>query len=115
MKITEITVHAGRTFSHPFEQYSNLRPEVQLRATLDDGDDPVISVKNLQRQAEELVERQKQQILADLRQLERKARLDSSIASTEKQIKKLTDELNELKNGNVKELEGANDWENENE
>ena len=34
MKIQTITVTAGRTFNHPHEQYSNLRPEVQMTATL---------------------------------------------------------------------------------
>jgi hypothetical protein len=35
MKINSITVTAGRTFNHPHEQYSNLRPEVTMTATRD--------------------------------------------------------------------------------
>lgn len=53
MKITQITVTAGRTFNHPHEQYSNLRPEVVLHATLDDSDDVSESTRKLQQQLEE--------------------------------------------------------------
>lgn len=34
MRIKTITVTAGRTFNHPYEQYSNLRPEVTMVADL---------------------------------------------------------------------------------
>ena len=30
-KITEITVSAGRTFNHPHESFSNLKPHVALK------------------------------------------------------------------------------------
>jgi len=48
MRVTEITVTAGRTFNHPHETYSNLRPEVRLTATLDDTDDASDCAKALQ-------------------------------------------------------------------
>ena len=55
MQITEITVHAGRTFNHPYESYSNLRPSLTLRAILTDGEDHLAATKALQAQAEGLV------------------------------------------------------------
>ena len=41
MKITEIVVSAGRTFNHPYENFSNLRPQVTLKATPDEGESPL--------------------------------------------------------------------------
>ena len=63
MKVTQITVRAGRTFNHPHEQYSNLRPEIELVATLDAAEDVVAVAKQLQIQAEQLAEDQKQNML----------------------------------------------------
>lgn len=97
MKVTEITVHAGRTFNHPYEQYANFKPGLSLRATLDDGEDPTAVTKALQAHAEKMAEEQKQQVLADLHQLERHARMTSSIAATERQIENLQRELATLK------------------
>ena len=69
MKVTEIKVSAGRTFNHPHESYSNLRPHVELRAMLDDGDDPVKAVRELQAQAEQLVEDHKGNMLKSIQDL----------------------------------------------
>lgn len=66
MKIEKITVSAGRTFNHPFESYSNLRPEVHLVASVEDGDDPEKCAKELQAKAESLVEDHKQNMLRSL-------------------------------------------------
>lgn len=101
MKITEITVHAGRTFNHPYESYSNFKPGVSLRATLSDEEDPEAATKALQAQAEHMAEQQKQQILADLQMLERQSRISSSIASTRRQIAQLQTELSALEKGQV--------------
>jgi hypothetical protein len=98
MKITEITVHAGRTFNHPYEQYANFKPGLSLRATITSEDEDVEqATKALQTIAERMAEGQKQQILADLHHLERQARISSSIASTERQIERLQQELATLK------------------
>jgi hypothetical protein len=51
MKVTEIIVSAGRTFNHPYEDYSNLKPQVTLKATVDDGENFEDAVKELQRKA----------------------------------------------------------------
>lgn len=70
MKTTIITVHAGRVFNHPYEQYSNLRPEVHMTASLDEGDDPIQVTRQLQATAETLVEDHKRAMLTSLEQLE---------------------------------------------
>jgi predicted signal transduction protein with EAL and GGDEF domain len=69
MKVTQITVNAGRTFNNPYESYSNLRPEVTLTASLDDGEDATTAAKALQAQAEGLVEEHKTKLLMDLDRL----------------------------------------------
>lgn len=69
MKITEITVSAGRTFNHPYEDYSNLRPQVTMKATIEEGDDPTEQTKALQAMAEKSVEDHKQALLDSLHKL----------------------------------------------
>ena len=69
MTITRIQVTAGRTFNHPYEQFSNLRREVGLEASLAEGDNPIDSTKELQARAEGLVEDHKQGILKSLHEL----------------------------------------------
>ncbi len=39
MVVTEIVVSAGRTFNHPYEQFSILKPSVTLKARIDEGED----------------------------------------------------------------------------
>lgn len=56
MKVKEIVVRAGRTIQHPTEQYANLRPSIELRADLDEGEDFGQAVQSLQASAEQLVE-----------------------------------------------------------
>jgi len=69
MRVTTIKVSAGRTFNHPYEQYSNLRPEIQLVAELNESDDAEKCVKDLQAQAESIVEDHKQNMLRSLHQI----------------------------------------------
>lgn len=87
MKIEKITVSAGRTFNHPYESYSNLRPHVQLVATLDDGDDAQACVKALQAQAEGLVEDHKRSMLESLRNLRAMEAREREMARLESLIK----------------------------
>ena len=98
-KVVEITVHAGRTFNHPYESYANFKPGVSLRATISEDEDPQQAAKTLQEQAELLAENQKQQILADLYQIEQQSRISSSVAATRRQIEKLQVELANLERG----------------
>lgn len=69
MKIQTITVTAGRTFNHPHEQYSNLRPEVTMTATIDDNEDPHVAARDLQQRAEGLVEDHKRSLLHSIEEL----------------------------------------------
>lgn len=69
MKINTIQVTAGRTFNHPHEQYSNLRPEVTMTATLDDGEDPARATRELQAKAEQIVEDHKAGLLKSIEEL----------------------------------------------
>jgi chromosome segregation ATPase len=97
MKITEITVSAGRTFNNPYEQYANLRPAVELRATLEEGEEPLAALKKLQEQAETLVEHHKARLLADLDKLHSYTERTRDIARLEDQIGKAQAHLDELK------------------
>lgn len=83
MKITNIQVNAGRTFNHPHEQYSNLRSDVVLNATLDEGEDPAEAVKKLQAQAEGLAEDHKQSLLTSIEELRALQGLAREVATLE--------------------------------
>lgn len=69
MQVTEITVSAGRTFNHPFEQFSNLRPSVTVKAIVAEGEDPTKAINELQALAEKTVEDHKQALLHSLEEL----------------------------------------------
>lgn len=86
MKVTEITITSGRTFNHPHEQYSNLRPSVTLKATLDDSDDPDTTVKALQAKAERLVEDHKTLLLESLDRIWEQDQIDQQIDDLERQL-----------------------------
>ena len=96
MQITEITVHAGRTFNHPYESYSNLRPEVTLKASLTDGEDPEVVVQRLQSKAEGLVEEHKSQMLNSLEAIHYQEQHDQEMASLEEQLSRSRARLAEL-------------------
>lgn len=97
MKITQITVHAGRCFNHPYEQYSNLRPEVTLTATLEDQDDPVKAAQALQHQAETLVEDHKQTMLKSIEELELMKRSEQELAELGRMMSRQQARINELR------------------
>lgn len=105
MKIQEITVHAGRTFNHPYESYSNFKPGVSLRATLEDGDDPETAIKTLQAKAEQAAEQQKEQILADLAMLRERARRSARLTTVTAEIARLQVEKTELERADTPALE----------
>lgn len=87
MKVKEIEVSAGRTFNHPYESYSNLKPSVTMKATLDDDDDPVKCTQQLQAKAEELVEDHKRIMLKQ----QEVHRLESQIKSAQSELDRLRD------------------------
>ncbi len=87
MKVTQIVVNAGRTFNHPYEQYSNLRPSVTLTASLDEHDNVDECTKALQARAEELVENHKQHLLSSLHRLQELTLIERESASLEERIR----------------------------
>lgn len=96
MKITEIIVSAGRTFNHPYEQYSNFRPGLTIKATLEDGEDFEKNIGEMQNKAETMMEKHKTQMLNDIRNLYQvqkmqgeMSRLKSLLKETEEQIKEM--------------------------
>ncbi len=100
MKVTEIVVSAGRTFNHPYEQYSNLRPQVTLKATLDDGDDPAVAAKELQGKAEKLVEDHKQNMLRTLQELHKLSVAKQEMFDVARRLGELNNRLAELREEN---------------
>jgi hypothetical protein len=100
MKITSITVTAGRTFNHPYEQYSNLRPEVVLNATIGEGEDADAAAKLLQQKAEGLVEDHKNHLLKSIRDLYHLAQARQEAIGLERQMKASQERLEEMRKAN---------------
>lgn len=63
MKIIEVIVSHGCTIGNPYARYENFRPQVALKAQLDETDILEDVVKQLQVDAAAFVEQQKQMIL----------------------------------------------------
>ena len=97
MEITEIVVTAGRTFNHPHEEYSNLRPSVLLKATLAAGEAAVQATKTLQQQAEQLVEDHKQNLLKSLEDIYELGEAKTRMLGLARQMKSAQDELDALR------------------
>lgn len=97
MKINTITVTAGRTFNNPHESYSNLRPEVVLTATLDEGEDASTATRQLQAQAEGLVEDHKNALLKNLDDIAAMTRRQQEFASLETSLKRTQSQLDRLR------------------
>ena len=97
MQINTITVTAGRTFNHPHEQFSNLRPEVVLHATLEAGDDPDACIKQLQAKAEGLVEDHKQGMLKSIEELYQLSQHQAEMRGLENELKRTQERLEEIR------------------
>lgn len=100
MKITEITVSAGRVISHPVEQYSNLRPQISLKAVLDEGEDADAATKQLQAKAEGLVEDHANQLTQHIKEMyylsekEREAqKLEENIIASQRRLEDVRGEV----------------------
>lgn len=98
MNITEITVSAGRTFGHPYEQFSNLKPQVTLKATLAVGEDPIEAARTLQAKAECLVEDHKQNMLKSISELHRLGEVQSEVAGLERTLRNAQERLSQIRN-----------------
>lgn len=97
MTINQITVTAGRTFNHPHEQYSNLRPEVVLVATLEAGEDAAAATKKLQAQAEGLVEDHKQGMLKSIEELYQLSERQAEIRGLQQQLERAQQRLTQIR------------------
>jgi len=98
-KIETVKVSAGRTFNHPYESYSNLRPHVQITATVLEGEDAEQVVKDLQAKSEKLVEDHKNHLLNSLHELENMKLRDQKVAQLERLIKTSQEELDSMRKG----------------
>ena len=96
MKITEIEVVAGRTFNHPYETYSNMRPSLRMKATIEDGDDACTQAIYLQQRAELMIEDHKQKMLRDIETLRTSSDRAGRIAALESSIRSNLAALEEL-------------------
>lgn len=97
MRITEIVASAGRTFNHPHEEYSNLKPHVSLKAVLTEDDDPIACMKQLQQQAEQLVEDQKVNMLKALENIFQMGEAKTRMIGLARQLKNAQDEIDNLR------------------
>jgi hypothetical protein len=97
MTITSIQVTAGRTFNHPHESYSNLRPSVTMYATLDSADDPIAAPRQLQAKAESLVEDHKRQLLQSIEELHEMTEARAELTNVEDQLRRLQSRTEELR------------------
>ncbi len=97
MKVTEIVVGAARTFNHPYENYSNLKPSVTLKATVSDGEDADKCVQDLQAKAEKLVEEHKHHLLHELERLERLTQTQQQVSNLEAEIKRAQQQLEAMR------------------
>lgn len=97
MNITNITVRAGRTFNNPREQFANLRPEVELTATLAPGDDAEKFVRELQGRAEALVEDHKNGLLKSIEELHQLSERQSEVYSLQQGLQRAQERLDEIR------------------
>lgn len=97
MQISRIVVVAGRTFNHPHEQYSNLRPSVTMEATLAPDEDPAKATRELQSKAEGLVEDHKQQLLKSLEELYQLTERQSEMRGLQRELERAQGRLNALR------------------
>lgn len=87
-EIVEITVGAGTGFNHPFEQYSNFKPSLTLRARVEGGPDIPLeeAVRQIQQAAHDLVMAEKARILRDIRRDDQISRDTRSLASLRRHL-----------------------------
>lgn len=98
-KITEVVISAGRTFNHPHESYSNLRPQVTFKAEVLDGEDAIEVAKDLQAKAEGLIEDHKRMMLESIEELYDLGQKQARIAGLRSTIERAQQELDEARKG----------------
>lgn len=97
MTIKTIQVTAGRTFNHPHEQYSNLRPSVTMTADLAEGEDATTAAKALQLQAEGLVEDHKQGLLRSIEELYQLTERQAEMRGLQKELTRAQERLEAIR------------------
>jgi TolA-binding protein len=97
VQITEVVVSAGRTFNHPYEAYSNFRPEVTIKGVLHEGEDPEQAVRGLQAKAEELVEDHKNTLLQQLSEIQRLRQTEAEISELEGRVASAQQRLTQIR------------------
>jgi fructose-1,6-bisphosphatase len=97
MTITEITVSAGRTFNHPYENYSNLKPMITVRASLEADDSWQDRVKQLQEQTEQLVEDHKQALLTEIKATHAIMQTRGEVTRLQRQIELAMERIEDLR------------------
>lgn len=100
MKITTIKVTAGRCFNHPREQYSNLRPEVSMTATLEDGEDAAKATRELQAKAEQIVEDHKRGLLTSIEELYQLTERQAEMRGLQQELERAQKRLEEIRSEN---------------
>jgi hypothetical protein len=107
LKINTITVTAGRTFNHPHEQYSNLRPEVSMTATLEDGEDATKAAQELQARAEQIVEDHKRGLLNSIEELYQLTERQAEMRGLQTELKRAQERLDKIREAHpTLQLEG---------
>jgi len=97
MRINKIIVTAGRTFNHPHEQFSNLRPEVTMEASLEEGEEATEATKQLQARAEGLVEDHKQSMLNSIEELYQLTQQQAEMRGLQRELESAQKRLNALR------------------
>lgn len=97
MKVTQIVVSAGRTFNHPHEEYSNLKPHISLTVTLEDGDDPIVAAKTLQQSAEQLVEDHKANLLKSIEDAYHMGEAQRQMVGLSRQLQNAQEEIDRIR------------------
>lgn len=100
MKVTQIQVTAGRTFNHPHEDFSNLRPSVTMVASLDEGEDPKAAARELQAKAEGLVEDHKRELLNSIEELYQLTTRQAEVRGLQHELERAQSRLAEIRKTN---------------
>lgn len=97
MEIKTVVVTAARTFNHPFEQYHNFRPGVTLTASLSDGESAEIAVKELQAQAEKLIEMHRILMLDELQKVQEQGHARERAAALAETLRRAQQEMDVIR------------------
>lgn len=95
--ITTITVHAGRVIPHPYQSYSNLRPELSITAEIKPGEDAQAAIRSLQAMAEQRVEDHARTLIRSLEECEQLRRESQEMANLERSMREAQTRIDEAR------------------